>query len=883
MDLQNGIDVQCTKIADGLATLKEAMNQPLARRVLELETNLESGRNLDQLFRLERSLLQYLERKGDLLYVGFMGHFSSGKSSTINSLLNLWDSGQAREVNLNPTDKAITLITHPHNTKSLIGLKSEGSIPIRTDFVETDLLNNIVLADTPGSGDPLLVNEMVRDFLPVCDIILYFISAATPLTDADTPMLRAKTRELQFIPMRFVVTRGDEFRRDTSASISATNFSEELVDQFLEEIVERIGKILCTDLDKSRDFVIIDNRSRYNIDQLVNFLVAQSDIQDSSKRVLMHGHKVAYFISHSQRIQSYFKTMLDQKTEVLRKIVDHARLNITRYQDKVQITNNKLTESWVKNLAAMEDVRADLIKKLDESRQGSALHENPFDEEKLQQWQRSVAKEIETSSRYHLAEIVRELELRAAKALSGFFQELRSRLRQTDIDKLKIVGLDNAERLTFGADAGSLSLSLPFPLKKQVEECPEIMKGILHDKYSTIEAGLTSLHSKLVALQPLKELEEFVSRSITSLEDDIKTYFDNVYVYRSGVFAIQVRESIAKLGIETELDKIESEFEDDFKEKVVVNAKEEIFPQVGILIPKFTMKLRELLDAYKQERDVVRAYELKQEKILISTSHLNHDEGAWAGMVNEYSKSINDHLSMILRKTYLHLGQVLAEYSTSASDLRSQRKRRYRTITLVSGGVGLGLFLLFRFFNYVPDQTLILIIGTGVLSNLLGDIIGYGFARYTDKSPERMSSLQRKYEKRLLSEYDEIVDTESKEFRLSGLSSSSLFEFIKGTWTKQAGTYRSEILGSQLAADYERVKSFANQYNGLIGNYKALVNEIAQVLTGYFRDVDANLLKLQSISRSISTVAIEPSFTLLDTTHQDLLRVRDIIAKTPFA
>lgn len=883
MDIQNHIDVQCTKIANGLAALKDVMGQPLACKVLELKTNLDSGKELDQLIRLERSLLHYLERKGDLLYVGFMGHFSSGKSSTINSLLGLRGSSKAREVDLNPTDKAITLLAHPQNSKSLIGLKSEGSIPVRTDFIEHDLLKNIVLADTPGSGDPLLLNEMVRDFLPVCDIILYFLSAASPFTVADTPMLKAKTKELPFIPMKFVITRGDEFRRNKAVMLSQDNFDASLAEKFLEEVILRVGKILGENPNKTRDIIIIDNECRYNIDHLINFLVDQSDTHDSSKRVVMHGHKVAYFISHSQDIQLYFKELLDLKTDVLKKIVDHAKLNIARYQDKVQITNNKLTESWIKNLSLMNDVRGDLIRKFDEAKQGMVLSANPFDEEKLAMWHQKIASGIEASATSRLSEIVRDLEQHASQVLMRCFHELRSTLSSEKIDKLKLSDVNDSGAINFKANPNTLELNMPYGLERQVAECQDILSDIVHDKFASLITGLNSHHSRLVALQPLKEFGDIISRSVASLEDDIKTYFDNVYVYRSGVFAIQVREAISKLGIEKELDEVESEFKEDFKEQVTREAKDQIFPEANVLISAYTLKLRELLDSCKGLRDAAKSFEIKEAKPIGQSNQILYDEPSWLKVIDEYGNQVTKYVRVILKRIYAKLESIQTNYFSSLKDLKNKKRRRFRKITLAFGALGLIAFLLLRMFNYVPSSlTLAMIVVIGIVSSLSANLIGYAVARITDKSEKRVVELRSEYEKKLLSDCQEMADIEIREFNLSPLNSQPLLAFLQAAWTAQAETHKAQAMSGRIGADYTKIRSLAEQYVELTDNYRALVDEMSRKLTKYFSDIDSNLGRLQKISKSISTVAIEPSFQLLDTTHHDLLRVSETIATTTF-
>jgi len=208
-------DVQAQAILKGLKELEGLLSEPVAREALDLGRNAQTAEKHDILQRLRRSLTQYLERDGDLFYVGLLGHFSSGKSSTINSILGTWDTDNARRVGLNPTDKTITLITRDSNLSALIGVIREGHVTIRSQPIDNPILQNVVLADTPGTGDPHLITEIARDFLPICDVILFLFSAASPLDQTDMPLLKELHQRLPFIPIRFIVTRADELRADT--------------------------------------------------------------------------------------------------------------------------------------------------------------------------------------------------------------------------------------------------------------------------------------------------------------------------------------------------------------------------------------------------------------------------------------------------------------------------------------------------------------------------------------------------------------------------------------------------------------------------------------------------------------------------------------------
>ena len=154
------VNIQCQQILSGIEKLEEYLQEKLVCEALDLDSNAETARYKELLLRLKRSLAQYSEQDKRLIYIGFMGHFSTGKSSTINSLLELKESSDsARRVGLNPVDKAITLITHSDNTDCIFNTTREGLVSIRSSFLNHKLLQDLVIADTPGAGDPTLAHD----------------------------------------------------------------------------------------------------------------------------------------------------------------------------------------------------------------------------------------------------------------------------------------------------------------------------------------------------------------------------------------------------------------------------------------------------------------------------------------------------------------------------------------------------------------------------------------------------------------------------------------------------------------------------------------------------------------------------------------------------
>jgi predicted GTPase len=190
------VDIRAQGILKGLGELRALLEEPITRHALDLTNNAKTASQHDILNRTHRSLTQYLTLEGDLFYIGLLGHFSTGKSSTINSVLSAWRTKDERPTGLSPTDNTISLITRPANEKYLLGVIREGSVTIRSRPIDNPLLDTVVLVDTPGTGDPAQVEEIVRDFLPICDVILFFFSAASPLDTNDIPHLEQLHRRL---------------------------------------------------------------------------------------------------------------------------------------------------------------------------------------------------------------------------------------------------------------------------------------------------------------------------------------------------------------------------------------------------------------------------------------------------------------------------------------------------------------------------------------------------------------------------------------------------------------------------------------------------------------------------------------------------------------
>jgi hypothetical protein len=84
-----------------------------------IQDNEECRHQRDELARLYAALQTYLETDPSLRYVGFVGSFSSGKTATINNLLELPDD-KKRPEDINPVDERLTVCAHASRMDSVL-------------------------------------------------------------------------------------------------------------------------------------------------------------------------------------------------------------------------------------------------------------------------------------------------------------------------------------------------------------------------------------------------------------------------------------------------------------------------------------------------------------------------------------------------------------------------------------------------------------------------------------------------------------------------------------------------------------------------------------------------------------------------------------------
>lgn len=839
-------------------------------------------RQQDQLGRLRKSLEQYVERRGDLTYIGLIGHFSAGKSSLINSLLGAWSSQHERQTGLHPTDTVITLLTHHKNAGSLLGVSGGGSVPIRLQTLENDFLLHLVLADSPGTGDPHLIEEMARDFLPICDLILFVFSAASPIDETDLPTLRELHKRLPFIPLLFVVTRADELRLDKQQPLTESNFNEPKAAEFLAETLSRISCLLESSQYTQTHFVLVDNSAQFRIPELKTELLRRADPFSPSSRIAVHGHKIHYYLTSAKELRSFFAEFLNSKPSELRKIVTASEKNIQRYHESVTISNNNLTKSWFERYTALQDIRHKA------GEQPAALADLKLTTRELGTVPAAItgAAEAFDRSARNLAERIAD-----HVRLSGFIQVkdefakvVKAMKQRKNFDGLTVhshgLGVIDA---TWSLD--KLDLVPAISLSHRLEDIREATRECVNGVASSARQFINDLSSALNHRVVVEKCETISAGAQESLKKDLDTYFQSVQVDRAGVFSMGTKGSIAKLGIGDELAKLETEFTEEDKELLVSKAREELFPSGPEMLASVTTKLRDLADRVRPLDQLLKPIYLDSPPRLVD--HIASKAGpAMAVLTGELENELQHETAQLVdhaqNKLAYVFGSVIDSYEKAIKTASRRRLWTYLITAGVCGLLGFSLTFGYAWLRRPAGQALGEVLLWSVAANLVADAIGLGIAWLRDNYPEAQRTITEHHLVQLVSQVETAVTELAKNHKFTCLDEASLSARLRKIFVAVTDTVAADAWQHDADKQFEILRGLYRDLAGLRIEYLQVVRELTQGLACYFDDGEKNLGILRHISEEVKDRAIQPSFLLLAETSRMLGEIKEEIELIEF-
>ena len=319
-----------------------------------------------QLRNITKSIPDLLSQTDSIALVGFLGHFSSGKSSLINALLDVptgEDPEYKREVGLHPTDTRITLITHRDHAKFI--KKSAYTAIDAVDVVHgpaLEFLEHATLVDTPGLGNEAAEHEAVTRFLHLCHVLVITIDGRRPFADKekDFELLDTAFNKLAGVPKILVVTSAEEFLTLRTASFE-TGWQAEQAEAFWDEAIERLkaDPRFRNHLDRfqSAQRFFVDSKEGFRIEQVRDALLPI--ITDDAHRSRIRQAQGRYVLATAADALTVLLAYISTRSENLNRL--HAEAQ--RRADGTAIAVEELLQS-------LESSFATVRQRLHDSRQG---------------------------------------------------------------------------------------------------------------------------------------------------------------------------------------------------------------------------------------------------------------------------------------------------------------------------------------------------------------------------------------------------------------------------------------------------------------------------------------------------------------------------------
>lgn len=830
--------------------------------VTEIKTDEPMKKEYEKLIRLYEDFKFFKDKNEDKVHVILLGNFSSGKSSTINSLLNL-DSNDGQQTTKQVTDTDITMLVHPEN-KSPFGLRTNyGSFTIKKKYISHPFLENIILVDTPGSGDlnAVLINRHLDEFIIQSDILLYLFNSHISLTSDDKPVLLAKQKYLSAIEMKFVITNADYFRSSKEVRYVENNLNKDDYELFLTTLIDRIHKIPFENTVPQfsltpNDFILIDNEEKYGIENLKSYIRNYSSNLSPATKSAIKQFKINSYEKRLSEIKKTFLNKIEKKHEVLNTYFNQAKDNIELYERDVFIANNEQSEIYDKHLKIISASKAEMQSFLRKLYLTSSEYQNVWDDSEIT----SILNisQFENSLRGKARDYMNESISNIRKNLIPIINDFRNTVEMIKVNEVDVdfeMGFDYS-KIKFSPEQSSI-LSLPETVINKLENVTHSILKKLLDRLKAFQEENELFDARLVKNMPIDKIEEVISTAKQNIETDLRIHFKNVELFHSGVFSIN--NSGKNFHFKMNENDSEISFSDQEKYELNLYATDTLFPDYEHHISEY--------------KSICNRFRKELENVKIEANLLGPEISAWSGnyffqpedsSLDEL-KSLYNEIASRVKSVFINIKVEIESKIVDLSNnnnyemnkLKTERKKLLISYSILS----LILFLISFFLrNKVADNSVSSSIFVNVFSesiwSFLTLISGFIHSYYRLNRDKKM-------------EVDSITNTKSAimrelEVKLDKLYADMNLEHdgILHIYRDMISTHFTKVKFEEklLPKLYMKLSLIKNKAKLIADENDSHVETLCNKFKDYFTFEEYKLLK---ISEKIKTKSIEPPMNKL--------------------
>ena len=377
------------------------------------------------------------------------------------------------------------------------------------------------------------------------------------------------------------------------------------------------------------------------------------------------------------------------------------------------------------------------------------------------------------------------------------------------------------------------------------------------------------------AAKPLPSYDHIHEEARENICADIDTFFETVGIYRTAMFALQVKEYIASLRIGRRLDEIERDLDAGFCESIKTDATSRLFPDQVAARNTFTATARHVIEETKRVMGEARPPSAMRAGAMANDGALEHSQ------LTKIAEQVKDTYAGAIQQTLRDCANNLARRISAAQDEMASRKRELvkrrgsiaiRVAALVTTFGVLG-YLLLRWEWVVDRNTVGPTLGIGVLANAIFFAMSWCLGRLAYRYKSRELRSRRAIVSGVRNDCENLLESAMASIDTADVDTSRLVNAI----IERANAVLDAASSSETVRAYEAAHVKIKKGAGtLAACVKAYGEGIVAVYDSYrqpFADHGRNLQILAEISGRIRKRAIEPSFSTLETLEGEFKEV----------
>ena len=406
----------------------------------------------------------------------------------------------------------------------------DGRIPIKIEAFKNDFLKNIVLIDTPGAGDTKNLDDIVKDLLPICDLIYYLFPSINLFDITDIPILTLKEKYLSDIEIRFLVTRADQFKEKFSEPTSDGNLKIIEVNSVLAETASRINSSLNTNKFSRDNFLMIDNIDGYNIEKLKKEILSFIDPTQLENRIRLHTHKITYFLDTSRNIQSFFTSEIENKLSTLNDFVKQAKANKEEFQKAVAVGKQNFLVQWSGSYDKITDEISKLQNRIEQYREKLDLPQNIFEIPEFNTWKNTKKEEMSAKANEEANRIINDL-------FFNIKQQVQEKVSIFKADYVNTAEFKNPieiyKDIRINPEIDLPGISYPrFMLENPIVNVNEFIYKEINKIFSDKRNNINTIQKFIESEYPIEHIQEIIDETKSQIIKEFNTFFQLVNNYR---------------------------------------------------------------------------------------------------------------------------------------------------------------------------------------------------------------------------------------------------------------------------------------------------------------------------------------------------------------